>query len=37
MNVLDIANKNKFAMPRVRLINKIFHVRKIIAKLMLNS
>ena len=37
MNVLDIANKNKFGMPRVRLFNSIFYVRKINAKLMLNS
>ena len=25
MNVLDIANKNQFDMPRVRLFNSIFH------------
>ena len=37
MNVLDIANKNEFGMPRVRLFNRIFHLRKINAKLMLNS
>ena len=36
-NVLDIANKNLFGMPRVRLFNTIFYVRKISAKLMLNS
>ena len=29
MNVLDIANKNSFGMPRVRLFNTIFHLRKI--------
>ena len=28
---------NKFGMPRVRLVNTIFHLRKINAKLMLNS
>ena len=37
MNVLDIANKNQFGMPRVRLFNIIFDLRKINAKLMLNS
>ena len=37
MNVLDIANKNEFGMPRVRFFNAIFHLRKINAKLMLNS
>ena len=38
MNVLDITNKNYFGMPRVRLFNNtIFHLRKINAKLMLNS
>ena len=37
MNVLDIANKNEFGMLRVRLFNSIFHLRKINAKLMLNS
>ena len=37
MNVLDIANKNSFNMPRVRLFNTIFHLRKINAKLTLNS
>ena len=26
VNVLDIANENLFAMPRVRLLNKIFHL-----------
>ena len=36
-HVLDIANKNEFDMPRVRLFNTIFHFRKINAKLMLNS
>ena len=35
MNVLDIANKNWFGMPT--LLNSIFQLRKIIAKLMLNS
>ena len=29
MNVLDIVNKNLFGMPRVRLFNTIFHLRKI--------
>ena len=37
MSVLDIANKNYFGMPRVRLINTIFYLRKINAKLMLIS
>ena len=37
MNVLDIANKNSFGMPRVRIFNTIFHLRKINAKLTLNS
>ena len=37
MNVLDIANKNQFGMPRVRLFNTISHFRKIDAKLKLNS
>ena len=37
MNLLDIANKNLFSMPRVRLLNTIFHLRKINAKLLLNS
>ena len=37
MNVLDMANKNSFGMPRVRLFNTIFHLRKINAQLMLNS
>ena len=37
MNVLDIGNKNWFAMPRVILFNIIFHLQKINAKLMLNS
>ena len=36
MNVLNIANKNKFGMPRVSLFNTIFHLQKINAKLMLN-
>ena len=36
MNELDIANKNQFGIPRVRLFNSIFHLRKIDAKLMLN-
>ena len=36
MNVLDIANKNKFSMPRVGLFNIIFRLRKINLKLMLN-
>ena len=34
MNVLDIANKNLLGMPRVRLFNTIFDLRKINAKLM---
>ena len=37
MNLLDIANKNEFGIPRVRLFNTIFHARKINAKLMFNS
>ena len=37
MNAWDIANKNKFGIPRVRLFNTPFHLRKINAKLMLNS
>ena len=37
MNVLDTAIKNKFGMPRVRLFITIFHLRKIDAKLMVNS
>ena len=37
MSVLDIAHKNKFGMPRVRLFNTIFYLRKINVKLMLNS
>ena len=37
MNVLDIANKSWFDMPNVRLFNTIYHLRKINAKLMLNS
>ena len=37
MNVLDIVNKNQFRIPRVRLFNTIFHLRKINAKQMLNS
>ena len=37
MNVLDIANKHLFGMPRVRLSNTIFHLRKINTQLMLNS
>ena len=37
MNILDIANKNSFGMLRVRLLNTIFHLRKMNAKLMLNS
>ena len=37
MNVLAIASKNEFGMPRVRLFNTIFHLRKIHAKLILNS
>ena len=32
MNVLNIANKNLFGMPRVRLLNTIFHLRKIYRK-----
>ena len=35
MRALDIANNNKFDIPRVRLFNTIF-TRIIIAKLMLN-
>ena len=34
---IGYANKNWFGMPRVRLFNTIFHLRKIDAKLMLNS
>ena len=30
-------NKNSFGMPRVRLSNTVFHLRKINAQLMLNS
>ena len=37
MNVLDIENKNSFRIPRISLFNTIFHLRKINAKLMLNS
>ena len=37
MNVLNIANENEFGMPRVRLFNTIFHLRKISAKLMWGS
>ena len=37
MNVLDIANKNSFGMPRAKLSNTIFHSQKINEKLMLNS
>ena len=37
MNVLDIENKNYFGTPRVRLFNNIFNLRKIIAKIILNS
>ena len=37
MSVLDIANKNEFSIPKVRLFNTIFHLRKINAKLTLNS
>ena len=37
MNILDIANKNSFGGPRLRLFNSIFYLRKINAKLMLNS
>ena len=36
MNVSNIANKNQFGMPRVRLFNTIFHLQKINTKLMLN-
>ena len=35
MNVLNITNKNEFGIPRVRLFNTIFHLRKINTKLML--
>ena len=33
MNVLDVANKNKIGMPRVKyyILNTIFHSRKIIS------
>ena len=37
MNVLDIANKKWFDMASVRLFNIIFHLQKIIAKLILKS
>ena len=37
MNISDIAKKNEFVMLSVRLFNTIFHLRKINAKLMLNS
>ena len=37
MSVLDIANKKKFGMPRVKLFNTILYLRKINVKLMLNS
>ena len=37
MSVLDIANINQFAMPRVRLFDTIFYLRKINVKKMLNS
>ena len=37
MSVLNIANKNKFGIPRVRLFNTIFYLRKINVELMLNS
>ena len=37
MNVLDIANKNLFGRPRVRLFNTIIYLRKINAEQMLNS
>ena len=37
MNVFDMENKNSFGMPRVRLSNTVFHLRKINAQLMLNS
>ena len=37
MNVLDIANKNQFSMPRVMLFDTIFFWRKTNAKQMLNS
>ena len=37
MSVLDIANKNKFVMPRVKLLNTMLHLKKINAKIMLNS
>ena len=36
MNLLDIANKNLCGMPKVRLFNTIFHLRKTNAKIMLN-
>ena len=37
MNVLDTANTNEFGMPRGRLLNTIFHLRKMNAQVMLNS
>ena len=37
MNVLNIANKNLFGVLRVGLFNTIFRLRKIYAKLILNS
>ena len=37
MNALDTANKNKFGMTTVRLLNTIFHLRKINVKLILDS
>ena len=37
MDAWDIANKNSFGVPGVRLFNTIFHLRKINAKIMLNS
>ena len=37
MNILNIVNKNWFGMPRVRLLNTIFHSGKINAKQLLNS
>ena len=36
MNVLDIANKNLFGMPRVRLFNTIFHLQKLMQNFNIN-
>ena len=37
MNVLDIANENNLGMPRVRLLNTIFHLRKTNVELIKNN